>query len=80
MAISVKRTHEAVVLNLPLTTTPQDIQSILNYFEFVELVGQSQASQADIDELAKTVKHGWFERNKKMFEGHDPEIGKGQST
>jgi len=67
MAISVKRTHEAVVLNLPLTTTPQDIQSILNYFEFVELVGQSQAS-------------GWFERNKKMFEGHDPEIGKGQST
>ncbi len=68
MSVSVERTSEAIVLKLPLNTGVSDIQNILNYFEFVELVGQSRASQEQIEELSREVKSSWWDKNKSRFD------------
>ena len=69
MAVQVERTSDAIVLKLPLDTNAKDIQRVLNYFEYLDLVGKSKATAEQIDALAKAAKSGWWERNKARFEG-----------
>lgn len=69
MAVTVERTNEAIVIKLPLDTAVSDIQNVLNYFEYVSLVSNSEATQEDIDILAKETKSGWWEENKERFKG-----------
>lgn len=67
MSVTVERTSEAIIIKLPLDTKVSDVQNILNYFEYVNLVSKSEATQEDIDELAKKAKSGWWEKNKERF-------------
>lgn len=67
--ISVERTDEAIVIKLPLNKSAEEIQAMLNYFRYVELGMRSQITQAQIDELAKEAKAGWWEQNKDRFIG-----------
>ena len=69
MKISVQRTTEAVTLILPPTVNYDDIQYLLDYFNFQQIVAKSKATQEQIDALTKEVKKGWWERNKHRFEG-----------
>ncbi|MGB0931137.1 MAG: hypothetical protein ACPGVB_10195 [Chitinophagales bacterium] len=69
MLIQVEKTEDAVVIKLPLNTKASDIQNVVNYFKYVELVGKSKATQEQIDELAKEAKKGWWEKNKARFKG-----------
>ncbi len=69
MTASIEKTDKAIVIKLPLDTKMSDLKWILNYFEYVDLVGKSKATQEQIDALAKEVKSGWWERNKQRFEG-----------
>jgi post-segregation antitoxin (ccd killing protein) len=69
MEITVERTNEAIVIKLPLDTDISDIQNVLNYFEYVNLVSKSEATQEGIDRLAKEAKSGWWEENKERFKG-----------
>jgi len=67
MAISVERTEDAIVIKLPLETNVKDIQRVLNYFEYVDLLSESNATQEQIDDLARDVKKGWWAKNKSRF-------------
>ena len=67
MAVTVERTNDAIVIKLPLDTSAEDVQQVLNYFEYIDLVSKSKASQEDIDTLAAEAKAGWWERNKERF-------------
>lgn len=69
MKASIERTDKAIIIKLPLDTKISDIQWILDYFEYINSVGKSKATQAEIDALAKEVKSGWWARNKHRFEG-----------
>lgn len=69
MVIQVEKTDNAVIIKLPPNTKATDIQNIVNYFNYVELVSKSKATQEQIDELAKAAKKGWWERNKERFQG-----------
>jgi hypothetical protein len=71
MQVSVERTPEAVTITLPPTVDHNDIQYLLDFFAFQEAVSKSQATQEEIDALAKEVKSGWWERNKHRFEGKE---------
>lgn len=71
MAVTVERTEKEILIKLPLDTEISDIQQILNYFEFINLVSKSQATQKQIDELAKEVNQGWWEKNKERFVGKE---------
>lgn len=69
MNISVERTDEAILIKLPLDTKLTDVQQILNYFEYVGLVSKSEATQEQIDALAREVNKDWWEENKNRFIG-----------
>ncbi len=69
MSVSIERTDEAIVIKLPLDTDPMDLQQILNYFEYINLVSKSKATQKDIDEISRKAKSGWWEANKDRFIG-----------
>lgn len=71
MKIKVEKTEKEILIKLPLDTKITDIQIILNYFEYVSLTGKSQATQDQIDELAKEVNKGWWEKNKNRFLGKE---------
>lgn len=71
MGVSVERTEEAILIKLPLDTEVSDIQRVLNFFEYINLVSNSQASQEDIDGLAKEVNKNWWEDNKERFLGKE---------
>jgi hypothetical protein len=67
MKVSVERTEEAILIKLPLDTEASDIQRVLNFFEYVDLVSGSQAKQDDIDTLAREANKDWWEQNKERF-------------
>ena len=58
MAVTLERTDTEFVIKLPLSINPLELQKALDYFRFIEIVGRSQASQEDIDKLAKEVNSG----------------------
>lgn len=67
--ISVERTDEAILIKLPLETKLTDVQQILNFFEYINLVGKSEAKQDQIDDLAQEVNQDWWVKNKSRFIG-----------
>ena len=64
MAVIIERTDSEFVIKLPLSIDPVEIQNILEYFKFVDIVSRSQATQEDIDELSNEVKAGWSQNMK----------------
>lgn len=71
MNITVERTDKEILIKLPLTTAVSDIQQILNYFEYVNLANKSQATEEQIEDLAKEVNQSWWAKNKGRFEGKE---------
>jgi len=67
MAVVVERTDSEFIIRLPLSVDPLEIQRALDYFQFLDIVSRSQATQADIDELAKDVKVGWSQDVKRRL-------------
>jgi hypothetical protein len=71
MAVTVERTEKEILIKLPLNTEVSDIQRILNYFEYIDLVEESQATQSQIDDLAKEVNQDWWKKNENRFLGKE---------
>ncbi|MGB3548328.1 MAG: hypothetical protein WBA17_15250 [Saprospiraceae bacterium] len=67
MSYTIERTESEILIKLPLTTMPQDIQGILNYLRYMEIGRKNQMTQQQVDELAREVKAGWWEKNKVRF-------------
>lgn len=68
-AVTIERTDEAIVIKLPLSKSPAEIQHMLNYFRYVEIGMKSKITQDQIDELAKEAKSDWWLKNKSRFIG-----------
>ena len=51
----VERTKNEILVRLSPKTNTSDLQDMLDYLEYKELVSKSKATQNDIDELAKLV-------------------------
>lgn len=64
MAVTIERTESEFIIKLPLSIDPVDIQNALEYFQFIDVVSRSEATQKDIDELSKEVKAGWSKEMK----------------
>jgi hypothetical protein len=67
MAVSVERTDNEFVIKLPLTVNPIDIQKVLEYFQFIDVVSRSTATTDDIEGLSKEVKAGWSKEMKEKL-------------
>jgi hypothetical protein len=71
MNVTVERTEKEILIKLPLNTKVSDIQRILNYFEYIKIASKSKSTQEQIDNLAKEVNKGWWEKNKARFIGKE---------
>lgn len=67
----IERTSEAIVIKLPLDSSAEEIQNMLNYFKYVRIGSGSQVTDEQISALAKEAKAGWWARNKHRFLGKE---------
>ncbi|MEM6396442.1 MAG: hypothetical protein AAF741_08850 [Bacteroidota bacterium] len=56
MAVTIQKKEDKIVITLPATIATTDLQKGLSYFKFIDIVGRSEASPKDIDELVRSVK------------------------
>lgn len=67
--LTIERTDREIIIRLPADLDVDDIQRMLDYLSYKQAIQKSQATQEQIDELAKEVKTGWWEKNKNRFPG-----------
>jgi predicted trehalose synthase len=67
--LTIERTDREIIIRLPLDLGVNDIQRMLDYLAYKNAIKDSQATQEQIDELAKEAKSGWWEKNKDRFKG-----------
>jgi hypothetical protein len=61
----VERTNKEILVRLSPLTNTSDLQDMLDYLEYKELVSKSKAKQSDIDELAKQINRSMMEKVRK---------------
>lgn len=67
--LKIERTNQEIIIRLPADLEVGDIQRLLDYLSYKRAIQKSQATQEQIDALAKEVKQGWWEKNKGRFPG-----------
>jgi len=67
MAVKIESDSKEITIKIPIKSSLEDIQQILKYFTYIDLVSKSKADQEQIAKLANEVKKGWWERNKNRF-------------
>jgi len=65
----IERTEDEIIIKLPATVSTEGVQRLLNFLIYKELTASSQATQAQMDTLAREVNKEWWERNKDRFLG-----------
>ena len=60
----IERTSEEVIIRLPSYVDTDGLQGLLDYSSYREATAKSEAKQADVDTLAKSVKNDWWAKNK----------------
>lgn len=63
----IERTKDEVVIRLPSYIDTKGLQNIINYLKYKEATDKSQAKQEDVNKLAKEMKTGWWNKNRKRF-------------
>jgi hypothetical protein len=64
----VERINNEILVRLSPQTNTSDLQDMLDYLEYKELVSKSKAKQSDIDELVKKVNRSMMEKVRKLRE------------
>lgn len=65
--MQVERKGDEILIRVPANTDLTGLQRILDYVKFREIASKSQASQDQIDDLAKESKSSWWEKNRSRF-------------
>lgn len=62
--MTIERTEKEIIIKIPVDWGVADIQRMLDYLSYKQAIRASQATNTQIDLLAKEVKKGWWEKNK----------------
>lgn len=65
--MKIEKKDNEILVRIPSNVDNTGLQKILDYIKFREITSKSQASQEDIDALARESKKSWWERNNKRF-------------
>ena len=63
----IERINNEVVIRIPDTVSTEGLQEFLDYLFYKEATSKSQATQADVDAMAKEVKQDWWKKNRDRF-------------
>ena len=64
----ITRENNNLVIQIPDVVDINEIQRFLNYLGYKENTSTSQATQEQVDDLAREINKNWWERNKHRFE------------
>jgi hypothetical protein len=62
-----ERTAEEVIIRLPANINWEDLELMIRFIKYKQNVSRSQATQDEIDQLARDVNKQWWEENKHRF-------------
>lgn len=65
--MKIERKDNEILVRIPSNVDITGLQKILDYIKFREITSKSQASQEDIDALARESKKSWWEKNKNKY-------------
>lgn len=65
----VERTNNEVIIRLPGSIDTIDLEDMVDYIRFKEIISKSKATQDEIDSLVKEIKKGRWENNRKRLLG-----------
>jgi len=63
----IERTNKEVIIRLPASVDTTELQRLVDYLTYEEATANSKATQEQVDELAKDVKKGWWEANRRRL-------------
>ena len=63
----IERTKNEIIIRLPSYVNTDGLQRFIDYLCYKEATSKSQATQADVDKLAKEAKKGWWAENRSKF-------------
>ena len=67
--MKVVRENNEIKISLPDNIMDlNEVQDVLDYFRYKEIVSQSKATQKDADDLANEINQAWWDKNKHRFE------------
>ena len=64
----IERRKKEILVRLSPTTNISDLQDMIDFLKYKELVSKSKAKQSDIDELSRQVNRSMTEKIRKMRE------------
>ena len=67
MKIDVQNTENEIVIKLPKSTLPEDIDTVLVYLRYIQLGAKSSITEHDVRDFVKETKGTWWEKNKYRF-------------
>ena len=67
MGFTIDRTDDEILIRLPISSTPIQVQNALNFIKYVELGKDSKITPGDVDNLIKETRGRWWEENKERF-------------
>ncbi len=63
----IERTEKEVIIRLPSYVDTNGLQRFVDYLAYKEATALSKANQSAVDILAKEIKKGWWEINRRRL-------------
>lgn len=63
----IESTPNEVIFRLPRSMNLDELQDFADYFEYLEIAGQSKVSQKEVNDLVKQIKKGSWQRTKQQL-------------
>ena len=65
--MKIERTAEEIIIRISSSMNIDDIQQLIDYLTYKQIVSKSQATQKDVDLLVATVKQGRWSQRRNTF-------------
>jgi predicted trehalose synthase len=62
--MTIERADGEIIIKIPNVIDVEELQRLLNYLLYREAVASSEATQEQVDELARELNRNWWEENK----------------
>ncbi|GAB6012848.1 hypothetical protein [Viscerimonas tarda] len=63
----IERTDNEIIMRILSFVNFEDVQRIIDLMTYKEATAKSQATQEDVDNIAKEAKKGWWSANRERF-------------
>jgi hypothetical protein len=63
----IERTDKEILIRIPNDINIESAQRIIDYIRYLEITSKSQATQEEVDKLAREINKSWWNKNKGKF-------------